>query len=163
MLDRIIEKHPNVRDLLWESYFRRAFHSMMASSALFSALTPEELTVMAVEIEPLLFETGDMVIRQGESPKGLYGVVGGNLAVVRQPSPIPRIITRLAPGDFFGLLSQVDAKPVRASIVATEESTLLWLPPEALESLRERMPAFEKALGRVNPGKRWAFKWSPAE
>jgi CRP-like cAMP-binding protein len=153
----IVERAPDVQLLLWDSYFNRSFHSAMAVSDLFSTLPNEVITRISSELVPLQFEAGDIVLRTGELPQGLYGVVGGSLAVVDPNRPVGEILTRLAPGNFFGVLSSASGDPVSASVVATEASTLLWLPPEALAALREQLPLFAEALAEAGRGRSWRY------
>jgi CRP-like cAMP-binding protein len=157
IVDEIGASWPEVRELLWEAYYRRSFHSMMAVSSLFSDLPRDVVSQIAVELEPLVFEVGDIVLRRGHQPEGLFGIVGGSLVVVKPREPSGQLVARLGPGDFFGVVSSASGTPSPASVVATEGSTLVWLPVEVIRSLRDRLPDFDAALVAAGRGRLWRY------
>jgi CRP-like cAMP-binding protein len=68
------------------------------------------------------------------------------------------VMSRLAPGEFFGVVSSASGSPVTASVVATEDTTLLWLPPETLRALKEGDPAFTEALANASHSRVWEYR-----
>lgn len=158
VVEEIASRRPEVRELLWDAYFTRSFQSMMGTSTLFAGIDAEVLSRIAVELEPLVFQAGDIILRSGEEPEGLYCVVGGSLAVVRSESEPPAIITRLAGGAFFGGLPDERVEAPRATIIATEGSTLLWLSPFAMASLLVSVPELGAALRVAERAAPWPYE-----
>jgi len=161
-VDEIADLRPEVRDLLWDTYFTRSFHSMMATSPIFGSLDLESLTRISVELEPLAFQCGDIVLCDTEPPAGLYCVVGGNLSVVDIDAEPSTIIERLLPGDFFGSVRGEVVSQRPAMVVATEGTTVLWLPLSSVTSLVAAIPPFARALAAVTPSQRWPYHLVPA-
>lgn len=158
-VDEITKANPEVTNLLWDIYFQRSFHSMMATSRLFVGLPRETINLIAADLEPRLYEPGDMVLRTGEKPKGIHGVVGGNLVVMRGTNST-EILTRLVPGDTFGVVSTASRRASRARVIATEDTTVLWLSSASIEALSERSPTFKLALEQACRDRVWRYKLS---
>ena len=158
VIEEIAADRPAVHDLLREAFHSRAFHSVMLGSSLFSDLPRDAMSRIAVELEPLTFQPGDIVFCEGEKPRGLYAVVGGNLAVV-SPENEGSVVARLTPGEFFGTPTDDWAmEPAESTVVATEDCTLLWLPPWTLAPLTETLPGFSLALRNANADALWPHK-----
>lgn len=156
-IDEIAVSHPTVHEFIRESYHSRAFHSVMADSPLFSALPREVVARIAVDLEPLTFEPGDIVLRQNKAPRGMYAVVGGSLAAVDSTDD-GAIVARLVPGDFFGVTSEIVPVVDGIALVATEDATLLWLPPWALLPMRDTLPGLARALDDALADMAWAYR-----
>ena len=158
IIEEIASDRPAVRELLREAFHSRAFHSVMLCSKLFSDLPREVMSRIAVELEPLRFQPGDIVFREGEKPQGLYAVVGGNVAVVSAENE-GSVLARLVPGEFFGTpTSDWETDPTKSTVVTTEDCTLLWLPPWSLAPLRDTLPGFSFALNHAKADPLWHHK-----
>jgi CRP/FNR family transcriptional regulator, cyclic AMP receptor protein len=86
----------------------------LAQTALFADLARPELEAVAHEFEEEAFAPGQRALRQGLSGSGLYVILDGSAAVMRDGQPI----AHLGRGDFFGeisvLLGGVPIADVRA-------------------------------------------------
>ena len=98
--------------------------------------------------EALRFHIGDLVINQGETDRGLYFVVEGQLEVLAL-SPQQeswRWVADLAPGSVFGEQAFFDGKPRSAAVRAISDGSLLRLNPEAFERLAGHHPMLAQAI-----------------
>ena len=157
LVDELLAESPATRELLREVYHSRAFRMVMARSPLFNQVPADVVTRISVELEPLRFQAGDIVFRSGETPEGLYIVVSGNLAVVGLGGA-SNVVTRLSAEEFFSEVEQADVSTESVAVVATEDCTLLWLPPWSFVPLRESLPAFSRALREATPSTAWPHK-----
>ncbi len=157
LVDELASESPATRELLREVYHSRAFRMVMARSPLFSQVPSDIVTRISVELEPLRFQAGDIIFKSGETPQGLYIVVSGNLAVVSLGGNT-NVITRLSSEEFFSEVEASDAFTEPSAVVATEDCTMLWLPPWSFVPLRETLPAFSRALREATPSTAWPHK-----
>ncbi|MCA9563844.1 MAG: cyclic nucleotide-binding domain-containing protein, partial [Myxococcales bacterium] len=162
VVEEIAEKRPEVVEILWDSYFQRSFNSILRSARLFNRMAQEDLNRVTVEIEPVVLQPGDIVLTSGERPDGLYGVVGGSLAVIHEEQRPPRILSRVGPGEFFGLTASSAPGHERATVVAVEDTTMLWLPSISLMTLESIVPALSTALRSSGRDSKWPYKLADA-
>lgn len=105
--------------------------------------------------ETLYLHIGDVVINQGETDRGLYFVVNGQLEVLSQTrdSQHWQRLATLEASSVFGEQAFFDGKPRSAAVRAISDGTLLRLSPEAFEVLAAQQPALARDilfdLGRI--------------
>lgn len=99
---------------------------------------------------------GEVLIKDGDSGRGLYLVASGALEVTAGGSPGGGTLGRLyreGPGSVFGEISFFDGKPRSATVWATQPTTLLRLDPDTLRTFSRDHPDLGQdllfALGRV--------------
>lgn len=86
-------------------------------------------------------EAGRHVIRHGdESNRSMYLVLSGALRASIGEGGAERVLSRMGPGDLFGEVALVDAKPRSADVVTESASKILRLSSDDLERLRRRFP-----------------------
>lgn len=85
------------------------------------------------------FNTGDLVIRQGDQDQSLYVCIDGSVTVSKNNQPIAKLVK----GDFFGEMSLMDKHPRSADVIAAEPSRMLIIDREHFLNLIER----ERHLG----------------
>lgn len=79
---------------------------------------------------------GTVLVREGDTGRELYVIVGGRAAVTRKG----RKLTELGPGDFFGELAFLSHAQRTATVTATTEVRLMIMGPRELEILLESEP-----------------------
>lgn len=108
----------------------------MRRSRLAAELTVSQLETLAGLATLRHLQAGEVLVKEGASDNHLYVLVSGELAVARGPGTAESLtLFNLAPGDFVGELSFIDATPHYASVVAAAPSTVFGLEREKLESL----------------------------
>lgn len=112
-------------------YRSRLLDTLLKVSPLLRPLSHEVAQKFIGQCKPRKYSTGDVVFSQGERTGGLYVVLIGRLDVVRedQPGEAPRLLRRLADGDFFGGISLLHDQPAKASVVARGFCQLLRIDP----------------------------------
>ncbi len=87
--------------------------------SLFSSLSPSSLQKLEESCRWHEFREGDKVVQKGEDGREVYFITSGNAHVLNFASS-GRVIdfASLGPGDFFGELAAIDARPRSATVVA---------------------------------------------
>jgi HEAT repeat protein len=103
----------------------------LGGSAVFRAVPAEELLAVAAILEPVQFPAGAAIVVQGDAGDCAYLIVSGTVRVHAGP----QVRNRLEPGELFGELAVLDARPRSLSVTAVEPVALLRLDRAALFDL----------------------------
>ena len=101
----------------------------LAQTALFADLSRPELEAVAHEFEEEAFAPGQRALRQGLAGSGLYVILDGSAAVMRDDQPI----AHLGRGDFFGEISVLTEYVPTADIAAVTLLRCLVVPRPDVE------------------------------
>ncbi len=119
----------------------------MKGSKLAPELTEGQLATLADIAALRNLGAGEVLVPEGTSDDHLYVLVSGALAIVRGAGTAePVTLFTLAPGDFVGEMSFIDATPHYASVVAVGSTRVVGLEREKLESL---LPSHPEIVYRV--------------
>ncbi|MEI5999456.1 Crp/Fnr family transcriptional regulator [Paraburkholderia bengalensis] len=89
----------------------------------------------------------DFVVHKGDSGSALLLLMSGRLQVIALSEDGREVgLNFVEPGDYFGELSIIDGGPRSASIIATTESVVGFLPKPQAQALFYRNPAVVEAL-----------------
>lgn len=115
---------------------------------LFRALPGPRLKLVALMGDKLHFEPGTRIIREGDSPDGVYFILGGavELAHVRSDGTMKRFVFEA--GSIFGDVPMLCGQPYVGEVVAQTEVSALRLPQDLFFELLETIPDFSVALAR---------------
>lgn len=105
----------------------------LAPDSLLRALAPDELAALLERATRRSFQSGDVLIRQGDE-KGDFAVFllsGGLKISVVSASGREIILNYCAPGELVGEIAMLDAGPRTATVTAIVPSTALLLPSRA--------------------------------
>jgi CRP-like cAMP-binding protein len=115
--------------------------AMMKGSKLGTELTDAQMQTLAGIVAVRSLAAGEVLVPEGTSDNHLYVLESGALAVVRGAGSAEAVtLFTLAPGDFVGELSFIDATPHYASVVAVGPARVFGLEREKLEALLEGHP-----------------------
>ena len=103
-----------------------AYRDHVADMALFGDLSPAELDLLLVRLEPRSAQAGEVIIRQGDVGNGFFILLAGQVEIERDG----RVLAQLGPGE--ALLLDVRRT---ATVTALEASELLSLDAEAFRDL----------------------------
>lgn len=113
----------------------------MKGSKLAAELTEGQLDTLSESVTLRTLAAGEVLVTEGASDNHLYALVSGTLAIVRGAGTAePVTLFTVAPGDFVGELSFIDATPHYASVVAAGPASVLGLEREKLEALLVEHP-----------------------
>lgn len=124
-----------------------AVAAAMKGSKLATELTQEQLDTLSDHVTFRDLRADEVLVPEGTSDDHLYVIVSGNLAVVRGAGTEQAMtLFTLAPGDFAGEMSFIDATPHYASLVAARPTRVFSLERERLEAL---LPSHPEIVYRV--------------
>ena len=112
---------------------------------LFGSLPLDTLLALSRVLVPESYVAGETVFADGSAGRCLYLIRSGMLDVRKNQ----RLLTRLGRGAYVGEMALIDDAPRSASVVASEDCTLLRLDRAAFEDLTEDYPAMLRELCRL--------------
>ena len=136
-LEEIIKEFPHVRVVMDEFYRKRVIDTLLQISPLFSSMSEGDRKYLMSRFEPVMLDTGDVIIREGEDGKALYLIKNGAIKISRKHPETGGIISLaiLKEGDFFGEISLLYNSPTTATCAAMMPTNLLRLPKPAFQEI----------------------------
>ena len=110
---------------------------------LFDGLSPEECRLVEGIVRPLVFEKGDVIMREGDPAKLFFVLARGTVSVEIQLHDKPGKYKRVAsigPGLTFGEMALLDGGKRSADVIANEKVICYGLGVEELHELAEENP-----------------------
>src|SRR5215510_9427438 len=106
--------------------------AVLKTAPLFAGLDERELAALTLVARQRTYPKGQIIFLEGDPGDALYLIVAGEVKVFKLGTEGREfILTWLRAGDFFGEMSLFDGRPRSASVMASEEATLVVLPQRA--------------------------------
>jgi CRP/FNR family transcriptional regulator, nitrogen oxide reductase regulator len=114
---------------------------------IFAALPDQEMDRIAAVAQSVSYRAREYVFMEGDPAHWLCIVGSGRVRIVRH-SPTGRdvVLELLGPGEVFGGVAVFEQRPYPAAAQATEATTVIKIPAEALLPLGERYPSVIKEM-----------------
>jgi CRP/FNR family cyclic AMP-dependent transcriptional regulator len=110
-------------------------------------VTDEVIKETSRHIRYRRFGKRDFVVHKGDAGSSLLMLMSGKLQVIALSEDGREVgLNFVEPGDYFGELSIIDGGPRSASIIATTESVVGFLPKQQAQALFYQNPAVVEAL-----------------
>ena len=110
---------------------------LLKQTGLFSSCTDKELESVMVTAKERSFDTGEVIIREGDPGLGFYLLLEGT-AEVRKGG---KAVAELGPGDYFGEMALLlEDTPRTADVVATSKANCLVITQWDLRALISTHP-----------------------
>lgn len=90
------------------------------------------------DAHPMVVASGTAVFRDGDAGDHMYGVISGELAIVKHG----QLIERIGPGGIVGEMALVDHSPRSADAIAQQETALAVIDQRRFEHLVTNHPTF---------------------
>ena len=120
----------------------RQIHIHLRKIPLFAELSEEEMLRVKQELRIRSYHKRDIVLQKGGSGDGLLFLLSGQLQVIDITEDGRAIGLRmLVPGDFFGEIALINNSTRSASVVATSEVLVGFLPAPAAMHLMSHFPS----------------------
>ena len=95
-------------------------------------------------------EEGDIIMKKGDPPVGLYIIVIGHFDVFTfDEHNVQNQIATLTTGDCFGEMSLITGEPISANVQAREAGSLLEIPKDNFQRLLSVVPPLGATLARI--------------
>jgi len=114
--------------------------------SLFRDLTDAELGRVASLCERRANPAGTVLLEEAVRGPGLFCLVEGRAAVMKQHGSAASKISQLQPGDHFGEMSLFTDRPTSASIRADDDTVCLFIAKEKFRRLLDDDPALAKKI-----------------
>ena len=97
---------------------------------------------------------GDVIVKSGSSPEGVYIILEGTARVVYSvatpPAPRWAVIDLVGAGRLFGLVPVLDGEPYTAQLEAMNQTRTLYVPAELLlEEMKEHPEAAMNLMRQI--------------
>jgi CRP-like cAMP-binding protein len=132
---------PQLAEALDRFTRERLLRNLLATSALFRPFTPQQRLDLARRFTGHDVAPGTDLIREGDTGRGLYVVLAGEVEVLKGEEPFETTLATLRAGDVFGEIALVRGTPATATVRAARQSTVLFLAREYFERLMQALPA----------------------
>ena len=121
---------------------RKIIKALKEDAALFRLFAEEELEKVVPYFEEAHFKAGSLVFKEGDPPDFLALVRRGKVEIKKQTDFKGKqiVLAHMTKGSVLGELAVFDDYPRSASVEAVEDTDLLILTSEALESFIESYP-----------------------
>jgi putative ABC transport system ATP-binding protein len=123
-----------------------AMCTFLAKCEAFAGLTPDMLTKVAEKMVKELFNTGDVIIRQGEEGDKFYLIRRGSVDVIIDEGTPHEARLILKEGDFFGEKALITGQPRSATIRAREQVEVYSLDKTSFQDAIAASESFKKQI-----------------
>lgn len=120
----------------------------LESCPLFSQLNAGELQGLAKAAELRAFPANQDIFREGDTGDGVYMVGKGLVQISGIMERGRQVFSKVGPGEIFGEMAVLEAKPRSASATAIEETAVYFIPRDAMLKLVENSPKLSMGLLR---------------
>ncbi|MBI3761245.1 MAG: DUF1003 domain-containing protein [Chloroflexi bacterium] len=115
--------------------------SLLNEVHVFKLLDPDELELLAAQLDEVHFAAGQQIFSRGDPGDAIYVVNTGEVEISIADSTGERIVfEKVQPGDFFGELSLFDGEPRSSDAIATQDTHALRVDRHDLEILFHSHP-----------------------
>lgn len=109
--------------------------SSLASVALFSGLSPEEVWLLALRFVRRHFSAGELLFSEGDPCRGLYIIDSGRLRIFKSSaSGREQVLAMEGPGSSVAELPVFDGGPYPASVSAVDDAQILFISRQDLRA-----------------------------
>ncbi|SAM04425.1 hypothetical protein [Absidia glauca] len=115
---------------------RRMYDRFLSEVPILKSLEPSERHKIADALEPILFEDGDVVIKENDVGENFYLIEQGNAIFYKTAADgTQQEVNRSSNGDYFGELALLNDKPRAATVVANGKLKCVTLGKKAFTRL----------------------------
>ena len=121
-----------------------------SSVSLFAGLSKDELAAVLASAGRLRFRSGDVLLAEGDSPRGIYVLEEGSVdVVISDPGGREHLLDRLGPGSPVGEISVLTGQPITATVRAAEDLSVVLLEGGVLQELGRRYPRLLENIAAI--------------
>lgn len=141
-LEALATKEPAIGRELGSFGRGRMIANLLRHGTLLGAVAPEARAELVTHFQTRSYEAGDVIVREGQEPSGLFLVASGEVAVDRLDADGDRLrLATLGPGEVVGEISLVLRRPANATVTALHPTIALHLDREEFQRVIKQHPA----------------------
>lgn len=124
-----------------------AVAGFLKSNAVFAAVPDRELLPLAAVAREVRYRAREVIFREGDRPTSFYLVRSGHVKILREGRRGRDVVLELlGPGEPFGGVAVIEARPYPATAQATEPTVVLQIPQEPVVTLAGRYPSIIREM-----------------
>ncbi|MGL6118928.1 MAG: cyclic nucleotide-binding domain-containing protein [Fusobacteriaceae bacterium] len=116
----------------------KSIKEIIVNMPLFGAMSEEEIENILEMCDEESFTKGEMIIKEGDSPKNIYIIKSGEVNIVKNGIEL----IKLKLGDSFGEVEIIGIMRNLATCMAVTDCEFIVLPKKALYTLEKTAPSF---------------------
>ena len=127
------------------SFTTRGVHAVLPEIPIFRFMPPDVRTLVVASLEPLAYDFGQVIVREGEEADAFYVIVTGAARAVKigeNGDEVP--LERLGPGDSFGFVELIEETPRVATVRASGAVQALRLDRAVFNGLLRSNPEIRR-------------------
>ena len=124
----------------------RLLQNLLATSAFFRPLDPQQRVDLARRFTAHSFAPGTEIVHEGEMGKGLFVLLQGEVDISKIDRNDKVLLATLKPGALFGEISLVFDRPATATVTAASNTVVLFLNREYFTRLAAAVPQIKAYL-----------------
>ena len=114
---------------------------LLKTVSLFRTLKEEELKIIILTTEDIIYEPGEVIVNEGDEGNEAYIIYAGSVEVYRKAGDgNPVILNKMGPGGMFGELALFGNGVRTASVKAVEETLVSVISGEKLYEIIRAFP-----------------------
>ncbi len=145
-----VEKHPRLREVLFDLYRERALTNVLSASPLFQVIPSKDRVRLAPRFKLVELKAGGQALGEGERGGALFLVKSGAVEVRATLRGEALVLARLGRHQFFGEVSFLTGVPRTATVHAVEPTELLKIEEAELRDLVRHHPFLKDVLSRYH-------------
>jgi CRP/FNR family transcriptional regulator len=119
----------------------------LKGTPVFASLPEREVQALAALAREERYRARDWIFREGDPARWVCLVRTGHVKIVRHARTGRDVVLELlGPGEMFGGVAAIEQRPYPASAQATEPSTIVKVPQDAIVGLSQRHPAIIREI-----------------
>jgi CRP/FNR family transcriptional regulator, cyclic AMP receptor protein len=122
---------------------------LVAKVSLFSKVSEKSIKSITKSGKERKSETGETIVREGETGVGFYLILDGKVEVRRKG----KVLSTLSSGDVFGEMGLIDDQPRSADVVAVAPTVTFCLTPWTFEAILKGHPDVAIGMMKVLVGR----------
>lgn len=119
-------------------------------ASIFAQVRDEYLATLARNVEEVSFDTGEVIMKEGDVGDSMYIIVSGSVDIDTKSRGH---IATIGAGEVVGEMAVLDAEPRSASVVAAADSVLLMIEGRELFDIMAREIEIARGLFKVLSGR----------
>lgn len=127
-LEELATSQPQIGDVLVAFCHARMLENVMRVSPVLSPVPASKRADVIARFSTDFKESSEVIIAEGEEGQGLYVIVSGKVQVHKTMDRQLVQLATLGAGDLFGEISLVMRRKSTATVIAVEDTALLFLP-----------------------------------
>jgi small-conductance mechanosensitive channel len=116
---------------------------------IFAPLSNEETSRIAENCSIRVFAPEEPIIEKGNADRSMFIIHRGMVNIQITENGVPKTISTLRAGDFFGEMSLFTGEPRTADVIAGTETQVLEIKPDILKPILETNPELVRIIGEI--------------